>query len=147
MKTQILTILNMYSFFIMIKVNSKQTMNHKQSIRPAIKSITETENQSEEERFQNEVLRPILKLQHELLVLFFESHTIKKKVVFTDLSTLQKQVLVDDIFKKDSQYKIELRGLIIGHFTTEEYKTYQKMTVEVNKRIMSMAKERLLSTI
>ena len=122
-------------------------MNDKQSIRPIIKNISVTWNQTKEENFQNIVLRPILKLQHDLLLLFFESHTLKKKVVFTDLSTLQKQALVDDIFKKDSQYKIELRGLIIGHFTTEEYKTYQKMTVEVNKRILSMAKERLLSTI
>lgn len=123
-------------------------LNDKQSIRPHIKSISQTENQSLEENFQNKVLRPILKLQHDLLLLFFESHTLtKRKVSFADLSTLEKQALIDDIFKKDSQFKIELRGLIMGHFTTEEYKTYQKMTAEVNKRIMSMAKERLLSTI
>lgn len=122
-------------------------LNDKISIRPHIKSISKTENQSPEENFQNKVLRPILKLQHDLLVLFFESHTLKKKICFTDLSTLKKKALIDDIFKKDSQFKIELRGLIMGHFTTEEYKTYQKMTAEVNKRIMSMAKERLLSTI
>lgn len=122
-------------------------LNDKLSIRPHIKSISKTENQSPEENFQNKVLRPILKLQHDLLVLFFESHTLKKKICFTDLSTLKKKALIDDIFKKDSQFKIELRGLIMGHFTTEEYKTYQKMTAEVNKRIMSMAKERLLSTI
>ena len=122
-------------------------MNDKQSIRPIIKNISVTVNQSQEERFQNKVLRPILKLQHELLLLFFESHTFKKKMVFADLSGLKKIALIDDIFKKDSQFKIELRGLIIGHFTTEEYLLYQKMTAEVNKRIMSMAKERLLSTI
>ena len=122
-------------------------MNDKQSIRPIIKNISVTVNQSQEERFQNKVLRPILKLQHELLLLFFESHTFKKKMVFADLSGLKKIALIDDIFKKDSQFKIELRGLVIGHFTTEEYLLYQKMTAEVNKRIMSMAKERLLSTI
>ena len=122
-------------------------MNDKQSIRPIIKNISVTMNQSQEESFQNKVLRPILKLQHDLLVLFFESHTHKKKMVFADLSSLKKIALIDDIFKKDSQFKIELRGLIIGHFTREEYLLYQKMTAEVNKRIMSMAKERLISTI
>ena len=122
-------------------------MNDKQSIRPIIKNISNTVNQSQEERFQNKVLRPILKLQHELLLLFFESHTLKKKVVFAELSILKKKALIDEIFKKDSQFKIELRGLIIGHFAIDEYLEYQKMTAEINKRIMSMANERLISTI
>ena len=122
-------------------------MNDKQSIRPIIKNISVTGNQRPEERFQNKVLRPILKLQHDLLVLFFESNTLKKKVVFAELSALKKKALIDEIFKKDSQFKIELRGLIIGHFATDEYLEYQKMTSEINKRIMSMANERLISTI
>lgn len=122
-------------------------MNDKKSIRPQIKGISTLKHQRQEEVFQNEVLRPILKLQHDLLLLFFESHTLKKKLVFTNLSTLKKKALLDEIFKKDSQFKIELRGLIIGHFTTEEYLDYQKMTTELNKRILSMAKERVLSTM
>ncbi len=122
-------------------------MNDKQGIRPIIKNVIETSNQSEEEVFQNTVLRPILKLQHELLVLFFKSNTNKKKVVFDDLSAIKKQLLIDEIFKTDSQFKIEVRGLIIGHFTIDEYMVYKKMATEVNRRILSMAKERLLSTI
>jgi len=122
-------------------------MSSKQDIRPHIESISETDHQRPEELFQNKVLRPILKLQHDLLLLFFTSHTLKKKVVYAELNSVQKKELLDEIFKKDSQFKIELRGLIIGHFTTEEYLIYQKMAAELNKRIMSMAKERLLSTM
>ncbi len=121
--------------------------NDKVSIRPVIKNINLIENRSKEEQFQNEVLRPIIKLQHDLLVLFFEHHTLKKKVSFAELSDLKKEALIAEIFKNDSQFKIELRGLIIGHFTIEEYRIYQEISADSNKRIMTMIKERLLSTI
>ena len=122
-------------------------MNDKQSIRPIIKSISATENQSQEERFQNEVLRPIIKLQHDLLLLFFQHHTLKKKVSFADLNAVKKKALIAEVFKNDSQFKIELRGLIIGHFTTEEFLLYQEIRMDSNKRIVSMIEERILSTI
>ena len=121
--------------------------NDKVSIRPVIKNINLIENRSKEEQFQNEVLRPIIKLQHDLLVLFFEHHTLKKKVSFAELSDLKKEALIAEIFKNDIQFKIELRGLIIGHFTIEEYRIYQEISADSNKRIMTMIKERLLSTI
>ncbi len=121
--------------------------NHKHSIRPTIENISNIENKSQEERFQNEVLRPIIKLQHDLIVVFFENHTLHKKLNFSDLSALKKSDLIVSIFNKDSQFKIELRGLIIGHFTVEEFTIYQNMSSEINKRIYTMIKERLLSTI
>jgi len=121
--------------------------NDKQSIRPTIKKINSIENKSKEEQFQNVVLRPIIKMQHDLLVLFFEHQSLKKKVLFAELSDVKKEALIAEIFKNDSQFKIELRGLIIGHFTTEEYRVYKEISIDSNKRIMTMIKERLLSTI
>ena len=119
----------------------------KLSIRPTIKNINSIENKSKEEQFQNEVLRPIIKMQHDLLLLFFQQQTLKKKVLFAELSDVKKEALIAEIFKNDSQFKIEVRGLIIGHFTTEEFRVYQEISTDSNKRIMTMIKERLLSTI
>ena len=121
--------------------------NDKQSIRPIIKNISNIENKSQQERFQNEVLRPIIKLQHDLIVVFFENHTLQKKLIFSDLNAVKKSELIVSVFNKDSQFKIELRGLIIGLFTIEEFTIYQNMSSEINKRIYTMIKERLLSTI
>ena len=130
------------------KIKKRKTMtNDKPSIRPTIKNINSIENKSKEEQFQNEVLRPIIKMQHDLLLLFFQQQTLKKKVSFAELSDVKKKALIVEIFKNDSQFKIEVRGLIIGHFTTEEYRVYQEISTDSNKRIMTMIKERLLSTI
>ena len=117
----------------------------KTSIRPVIINIGTIENKTQEEGFQNITLRPILKLQHELLIAFFENYVARKKMNFKELSSLKKDDLVSTIFKNDTMFKTELRGMIIGQFTLSEFASYQKMIPEANKRIYAMAKERLLS--
>ncbi len=115
------------------------------SIRPIIKHIGTTEKKTDEESFQNTTLRPVLKLQHELLIAFFENYVGKKKIDFQGLSSIRKEDIVSNMFKKDNMFKTELRGMIIGQFTVSEFAVYQKLAPEANKRILSMAKERLLS--
>lgn len=119
--------------------------NDKTIIRPMIKNIGTVINKSGEEKFQNMTLRPIIKLQHELLIAFFENYILRKKISFSILSTLKKQELMSNIFKNDTMFKTELRGMIIGHFTVDEFTVYQTMTTDANKRILTMIKERLLS--
>jgi hypothetical protein len=119
----------------------------KVSIRPRIEFIGSVENTSQEENFQNLTLRPILKMQHDLLVAFFENHLQRTKVDFSTLSSFQKTELISNIFTNDIRFKVELRGLIVGHFTLNEYEDYQKMPTNINKRMIAMIKERILSAI
>jgi hypothetical protein len=115
------------------------------SIRPVIKNIGSNENKNEAESFQNTTLRPILKLQHELLIVFFENYVKRKKIDFQGLSSVKKNDLVATVFKNDTMFKTELRGMILGHFTVSEFAVYQTISSDANKRIFAMAKERLLS--
>ena len=43
----------------------------RKNIRPIIKEISTTLNKTVEEQFQNKTLRPIIKLQHDLLLAYF----------------------------------------------------------------------------
>ena len=115
------------------------------SIRPVIKNIGSNKNKNEAESFQNSTLRLILKLQHELIVAFFEHYVRKKKIDFQGLSSLQKNDLMSNVFRNDNMFKTELRGMIIGQFTVNEFDLYQNIYADTNKRILTMAKERLLS--
>ena len=45
---------------------------------------------SDVEKFQNEVIRPIIKMQHNLLIAFFESYVQQRKIDFISL-TLEKK--------------------------------------------------------
>ena len=55
-------------------------------IRPEIKKTKQFDSMSAEERFQNETLRPILKLQNPLLVAVFLAYIEMRKGVFYGLS-------------------------------------------------------------
>jgi hypothetical protein len=115
----------------------------KKQIRPEIPSIIITENFSAEEKFQNEVLRPIIKLQHDLILSCFENYLTQNKVKMEALSSLQKTDLTRKLFKGDTRLKTELRGFIIGLFTLEEYNEYLSLSSQLNKRINNMLQQRI----
>lgn len=120
---------------------------NKLSIRPVLKNVIISGNRTPEEKFQNTTLRPILKLQHELLIAFFKNHLLSKRVDFSELNTLKKRELVDKVFSNDPKFKNEIRGMILGHFTVEEYRNYLAIAQDVNKRMMSMLRERIKSAV
>jgi len=59
-------------------------------IRPEIKKTHQFANMSPDERFQNETLRPILKLQNPLLLVVFHNYIEKRKGVFYTLGIEKK---------------------------------------------------------
>ena len=115
----------------------------KKQIRPTINSIIMSDNISDMERFQNEVLRPIIKLQHELIICCFQHYLKKHKISLDELGFAKKTKLIHKILKSDTQLKKELRVLIIGMVTIEEYKEYLKMYSQLNKRINNMVLQKL----
>lgn len=117
----------------------------KLKIRPVIDSIGSLENKRFEEKFQNITLRPIIKLQHDLLVAYFLNHLGKKNINIDELTEDGKISIISSLFKTDTMFKTELKGLIIGLFTVNEYQDYKSYSGSLNKRMCSMIKERLLS--
>ena len=115
----------------------------KKQIRPTIHSIIISDNISDMEWFQNEVLRPIIKLQHELIICCFQHYLKKHKIFLEELDFAKKTNLIHNLLKSDTQLKKELRGFIIGLFTIEEYKEYIKMYSELNKRVNNMILQKL----
>ena len=117
------------------------------SIRPEISGATINDNMSTDERFQNLVLRPIIKFQNDLLIGVFRNYVEKHKSVFYDLSLEKRMVYIENAIQKDMKLRNSIKGMIIGHFTVEEYGVYIENSSALNKRMMNMVKERLLSHI
>ncbi len=110
-------------------------------IRPEI--ITEKEATTGEERFQNHSLRPILKMQNDLLVAAFRHFMQKRRVKFDEMQPKQKAEQIEHSLSKDMRLRFLLLGIVIGQFTAEEYATYLSMEKEAVRRIMGMMAERL----
>ena len=129
----------------------KKTMNGRHNellkIRPKIKKVKDFPNMSDDERFQNETIRPILKLQNPLFILVFRNYIEKRKRVFYDLSLDKKMIYVESSIVKDQNFHNSLKGIIIGHFTEAEYRQYILHFSSLNKRMMNMLIKRLQNQI
>jgi len=106
-----------------------------------------TSQSSEEEVFQNATLRPILKLQNDLIVLVFQNYVNQIKLPFNGFTVEKKMSSIATIISKDIQLQNTLKGIVIGLFTTEEYQYYSKTISNSNKRIKAMLIERLQSQL
>lgn len=117
------------------------------NMRPEILSAKTDAFTSDDERFQNITLRPIIKLQHDLLMLVFKNYIKKHKNVFYELSLERRIDYIENTIHKDMKFRNSVKGMIIGQFTSEEYELYIKNSSSLNKRLMNIVKERLLGHI
>ncbi|KDN53872.1 hypothetical protein [Flavobacterium seoulense] len=102
---------------------------------------------SSDEIFQNEVLRPILKLQNDLFIASFHNFISKYKRDFYSLSVEKKLATIENAIQKDIKFRNALKGMIIALFTVEEYSQYIKNSSSLNKRMMNMLIERLKNQV
>ncbi|WP_369994628.1 glyoxalase [Winogradskyella sp.] len=117
------------------------------AIRPVILSAKIYDSMGSEELFQNKTLRPIIKMQHNLLVAVFKNYIAKRKNVFYDLNLPKQLSYIDNAIHKDMKFRNSVKGMIIGQFTVEEYELYIENSSALNKRMMNIVKERLIDSI
>ena len=102
---------------------------------------------SSDELFQNQVLRPILKLQNDLVLAVFLNYLAKNKMAFKNQTPEKKEATIENALQKDIKLQNIFKGMIIGLFTTDEYDLYLKNSSGLNKRMMGMLMERLKSQV
>ncbi|GAA5084777.1 hypothetical protein GCM10023210_04940 [Chryseobacterium ginsengisoli] len=110
-------------------------------------SIPIFESTNETELFQNQVLRPILKLQNDMYILVFRDYALRIIPDFDLIEIDKKLDFVDQSLQKDNSLKNTLIGMTIGMLTLEETKTYLSDSKSFNKRIITMLSERIKSKI
>jgi hypothetical protein len=121
-------------------------MTDRLNLRETI-ATKELENSTPEERFQTLSLRPILKLQNELLLGLFRNHISESKNTFYSLSLENKVLFIENSLQKNIVLKNKLLGVALGMFTMEEFAVYSDKASLYNKRIMSLILERIRSQI
>jgi hypothetical protein len=114
-----------------------------------IHSISEAVNSemSSDEYFQNTVLRPIIKFQNDLLIAAFINFCNTYKNVFFELSVENKISYIENAVIKDRAFRNTLKDMIVGLFTVDEYTIYSSNASALNKRIIGIVKERLISHV
>ena len=118
-----------------------------ESLRPVSpKKILET-NLSEIERFQNATLRPIIKLQHALLINVFKSFIDKTDRSFLEKSSEKRKEFVQTSMNKNQRLRTFYCGMVIGMMKLSEVEEYYESPSEYNKRILQITTERILTNL
>uniref|UniRef100_UPI00404A7779 glyoxalase n=1 Tax=Flavobacterium sp. TaxID=239 RepID=UPI00404A7779 len=102
---------------------------------------------SDEERFQNQTLRPILKFQNDLLILVMKNYIKKHKADFKSFTIAQKLSFFENSIQKDIKFRNSLKGMVIGLFQSTEYEDYIQNSSALNKRMMNLLLERYKSQV
>ncbi len=117
------------------------------AIRPQLLNARVSDNMSNDEQFQNKTIRPIVKLQGDLLIAVFKNYIKKRKNTFYELSLEKRLYFIENAIQKDMKFRNSLKGMIIGQFTVEEYEIYTGNSSALNKRMMHIVKERIQDNV
>ena len=116
-------------------------------IRPNIDTIDKSLKTKDIEAFQNNVLRPILKLQNDLLLQIFIDYANQYKGVFFKLSDHEKLSYIQQALSTNQRLRSLILGTIVGLFTVEDFGYYKLNSSALNKRIITMTIQRLQSQL
>jgi hypothetical protein len=114
--------------------------------RPVLEDLIK-DNMSALELFQNQTLRPVIKMQHDLLIASFNTYKAKRKIDFSSLTDQKKRSKTKAVFVKDINYKNLTLVFIIGAFSLEEFAYYSLNTSELNKRIIQIVIQRVQDSL
>lgn len=114
--------------------------------RPVLEDLIK-DNMSALELFQNQTLRPVIKMQHDLLIASFNTYKAKRKIDFSSLTDQKKRSKTKAVFVKDINYKNLTLGFIIGAFSLEEFAYYSLNASELNKRIIQIVIQRVQDSL
>ena len=113
------------------------------AIRPNIDTVDKGLNTKEIEAFQNDVLRPILKFQNDLLLQIFIDYANQYTGIFFKLSNQEKLTYIQQALSTNQRLRSLILGTIVGLFPVEDFGYYKLNSSDLNKRIITMTIQRL----
>ena len=108
------------------------------AIRPNIDTIDKSLKTKDVEAFQNNVLRPILKFQNDLLLQIFIDYANQYKGVFFKISDHEKLSYIQQALSTNQRLRSLILGTIVGLFTVEDFGYYKLNSSALNKRIITI---------
>ena len=94
--------------------------------------------------FQHQVLRPLLKLQHALLLATVADFAADYHLPLATADPTQTKRLLTELLARNARLRATIVGLVVGHFTAEELAFYRQHRPELNRRLLDLAQERVV---
>lgn len=93
--------------------------------------------------FLHRTLRPVLKLQNELLLRLVADFIQEYHIPFATAATVEQQRLVAELLTRNVKLRYLLVGTVVGLFTQAELAYYRPHRAELNRRLLELATRRV----
>lgn len=116
------------------------------ALRPDVSTEPTTSNPAE--TFQNQTLRPVLKLQNDLIISLFRQYLTTRKQLGPDArwakqSPAEQDAYIEHTIRTDLKFRNKLVGTIIGQFTTSELDQFLSDESELTRRLGNLLTQRI----
>ena len=115
-------------------------------LRPVL-NLDKHTSQSEQERFQNDTIRPIIKFQHELITSLVTNHKFYAKSTLNTNTKDEYRAALKAFLNGQKELRHQLIGLVIGLITLTEFNQYQLNSSEYQRRIIQLIVQRIFDAI
>lgn len=114
-------------------------------VRPVVP--VDTSESRPVERFQHEVLRPVLKLLNPVILQIVTRYLTKYGTGFAGMDRADQVRRLDNLLTQDSRLKRTLQGMAIGHFTEDEAAFYLDHESELRRRMVELVTQRVVDQV
>lgn len=97
--------------------------------------------------FMHHTLRPVLKLQNELLLRIFRHYLQKAKGTFWQLPAAKRPEYIAHCIRQDQKLRSMFTGVVVGQFTEDELEEYHRHESELSRRIAELIIQRLTDQV
>jgi hypothetical protein len=97
--------------------------------------------------FQHQVLRPVLKLQHAVLLATVADFAHDYHLPLATAAPTEATRLLTELLTRNTRLRATIVGLIVGLLTSEELAFYRQHRPELNRRLLDLAEQRALTSI
>ncbi len=113
------------------------------ALRPAVLADLTADAEHSPGHFMHATLRPVCKLQNELLLHLFRQYTHKTKDTFRQLSPAKRLEFIAHSIQRDQRFRSLLFGVIVGQFTEAEWHIFSTHEQELSRRLSELLIQRL----
>lgn len=96
--------------------------------------------------FQQQVLRPLLKLQHPVLLAIIADFALDYRLPLARPEA-ELGAALTELLARNARLRATITGLVVGQLTQTELAFYRPHRSELNRRLLDLAQQRTLSSL
>ena len=97
--------------------------------------------------FQHQVLRPLLKFQHPVLLATVTDFAQEYRLPLATANATEAHRLLTELLSRNARLRATIVGVVTGLLTTEELTFYRQHRNELNRRLLDLAQQRVLTSL